>query len=57
MREGVHHLGVEGVYRGDGPSPGPAKEVAELRILSLPHLFVEDDDVGEAVPDQLSKGG
>lgn len=58
MREGLQHLGVEGIHvvRGDGPCPGPEKEVAELRIVSLPHLLVEDDDIGEAVPDQLSKG-
>jgi hypothetical protein len=59
VREGLQHLSVQGIHVvcGDGPFPGPAKEVSELGVVSLPHLLVEDNDVSEALPDQLAKGG
>jgi hypothetical protein len=52
-REGLHHEDVQGVHVGltDGPFPGAAKEGAELRVACLPHLLVEDDNVGKAVLD------
>ena len=57
--ERLNHSGVQGVHVGVGdcPGPGPAKEVSEVRVIVLPHLLIQYDDVGEAVPDQLSKGG
>ena len=58
-REALQHLGVQGVHvgRSDGPFPGLAKEGAKLWVVRLSHLLIEGDNVGEAVPDQLSKGG
>jgi len=58
VREGLHHVGVQGVHVGlsDGPFPGAAKEGAELRVGCLPHLLVEDDDVCQISCPRAARG-
>lgn len=41
----------------DRAGPGAAEEALEGAVVVLPHLLVQDDDVGEAIPDGLPEHG